>query len=131
MEGLKEKRFSLPVEVESFCFNLKNSLIKKDGFRKRAVPGLLAKYYLDMENSFKTIKSLLAEGKYYLLFVGVNHTTIGGKKTIIPTPTYLSQIAENIGWTVQEKIPLQTYRRYGINKSNAIEKETLLILKNE
>lgn len=122
---------SLPAEAYNLIIELDNSLSPDDGFRKRAVPLLLYRYFSDMKQMFGSVRNLLKPSAKYALVVGNNKTTIGGQTTIIDTPQLLSIIAANHGWIVDELIPLQTYQRYGLNMKNAINHETLIILKKD
>ena len=121
----------LPSEVYSLILELYNSLTPDDGFRKRAVPLLLYRYFSDMKQMFGSVRNLLKPNAKYALVVGNNKTTIGGRTTVIDTPQLLSVIAANHGWIVDEIIPLQTYQRYGLNMKNAINHETLLIIRKD
>ena len=121
----------LPSEVINLILKLYNSLSPDDGFRKRAVPLLLYRYFSDMKQMFASVHNLLKSYAKYALVVGNNKTTIGGKTTVIDTPRLLSIIAADYGWGVEELIPLQTYQRYGLNMKNAINHETLIILKKD
>lgn len=122
---------SLPSEVYNLILELDNSLSPDDGFRKRAVPLLLYRYFSDMKQMFGSVRNLLKPYAKYALVVGNNKTTIGGRTTVIDTPQLLAIIAANHGWIVDELIPLQTYQRYGLNMKNAINHETLIILKKD
>ena len=121
----------LPSEVFNLILELYNSLSPDDGFRKRAVPLLLYRYFSDMKQMFASVRNLLKPYAKYALVVGNNKTTIGGRTTMSDTPRLLSIIAADYGWGVDELIPLQTYQRYGLNMKNAIHHETLIILKKD
>jgi site-specific DNA-methyltransferase (cytosine-N4-specific) len=84
-----------------------------------------------MQQTFKTTSNLIKRGGNYVLIVGHNRTTIGGETELINTPELLGDIAINIGWELIEILKLETYKRYGIHSSNAIQGESLLVLKNE
>jgi DNA modification methylase len=122
---------SLPNEHIEYCKNLANQVSKDDGFRRKAVPNLLYRYFSDMFMTFDTVSNVIKSDGFYALIVGTNRTTLGGKTFIIDTPGLLRSLAENMGWKVQEMLPLETYKRYGLHSNNAIQQETLLVLKNE
>jgi site-specific DNA-methyltransferase (cytosine-N4-specific) len=121
----------LPDEEYQLCINLENLLGEDDGFRRRAVPVLLYRYFASMKANFRSVNTVMKEGAPYALIVGHNHTTIGGMRHDIDTPLHLSRLAESVGWRVEELIPLQTYRRYGYHVSNAVAAETMIILRKE
>ena len=118
----------LPDEIVSFVHELDDSLDHGDGFRKQAVPSLLYRYFADMKQMFLNVRKVIKKDGKYALVVGYNKTTLGGKTFRIDTPYLLSVLAENSGWSLDEIIPLQTYKRYGLNCKNAINQESLIIL---
>ena len=120
---------SLPTEEYGLCVTLANSLSDGDGFRRRAVPSLLYRYFAAMKANFRSVKGLMKAGAPYALIVGHNHTTIGGVRFDIDTPSHLANLAVSVGWHIDELMPLQTYRRYGYHVSNAVAAETLMILR--
>lgn len=126
---LLENSKDLPEKVHIFCKNLFEKLDSKDGFRKRAVPSLLYRYFLQMKNMFEKVEQKLKPNSHYALIVGHNHTTIGGIRTDINTPELLVEIAESIGLELSENTPLEVYHRYGINSQNAVNKESLIVFK--
>ena len=70
------------------------------------------------------------KGAPYALIVGHNHTVLSGVRRDIDTPSHLVSLAQSAGWLLEEAVPLQTYPRYGLHAVNAVEAETLLILRN-
>lgn len=83
-----------------------------------------------MKEMFINVKTMLKLDARYGLVVGYNKTTLGEKKYNIDTPQLLAILAQSCGWSIEEILPLQTYKRYGLNSKNAINKESLIILKN-
>ena len=119
---------ALPDGVISLIQELQRGLTQEDGFRRKAVPLLLYRYFSDMQKMFQNMFSMLKPGGRYALVVGNNKTTIGGELHVIDTPVLLSQVAQAAGWRIERLFPLQTYQRYGLHAKNAITRETLLIL---
>lgn len=128
---LASNEAELPDQEYELCIKLEDLLGEEDGFRRRAVPSLLYRYFASMKANFSSVNRLMREGAPYALIVGHNHTTIGGVRHDIDTPEHLSRLATAVGWKVEELIPLQTYRRYGYHVSNAVAAETLIILRKE
>ncbi len=126
---LLENTKNLPEEVGVFCNNLLQKLSSTDGFRKRAVPSLLYRYFFQMKNMFETVQKKLKPNSHYALIVGHNHTTIGGSRTDINTPELLVKIAESVGLELSENTPLEVYHRYGLNSQNAVNKESLIVFR--
>lgn len=130
LAGLELNSAGLPDAQHRFCQRLAKNLGDTDGFRRKAVPVLLYRYFSMMQGSFRAVASRLAPGAPYALIVGHNHTILGGQRFDIDTPTHLAELAANVGWIVEELIPLQTYQRYGYHQSNAVNAETLIFLRN-
>jgi hypothetical protein len=118
----------LPSTEAKFCIQLLNALSDTDGFRRRAVPTLLYRYFSGMACSFRGVRSALKKKAPYALVVGGNHTVLGGQRFDIDTPKHLASIAEMNGWSIREIIPLQTYQRYGYHMNNAVANESMVIL---
>ena len=120
----------LPEIEAAFCRQLKGAISKDDGFRRRAVPVLLYRYFVSMQRSFRAIRRKMRPRAPFALIVGHNHSILGGVRYNIDTPAHLASIASSTGWTVEEVIPLQTYHRYGYHMNNAVSAESLMILRN-
>lgn len=127
--SLNKNEGMLPEIIHSFCMDLFQKLSDADGFRKKAVPSLLYRYFYDMKLAFKAVYKQLKKEKYFALIVGHNHTTIGGVRTEINTPELLTYIGKQIGFEVHEITNLEVYQRYGLNASNAVQKESLIVFK--
>jgi len=126
---LINNKSSLPEEIHSFCISLNKKLKASEGFRKKALPPLLYRYFTDMGIAFKEVHRLLKKDKYFCLIVGHNHTMIGGARTDIDTPRLLSYLGKQIGFEIHEIMELEAYQRYGLNSSNAVQKESLIVFK--
>ena len=119
----------VPETQVELCHKLQSSIGESDGFRRRAVPVLLYRYFAMMLQSFRAIASLMRARAPFAMVVGGNHTTLGGQRRDIDTAGHLAEIAARAGWMVEEQLPLQTYQRYGYHVRNAVRSETLLILR--
>jgi hypothetical protein len=126
---LDQNSAQLPKAQFEYCRKLAASLSATDGFRRKAVPTLLYRYFAMMRGSFEAVATRLASGAPYALIVGHNHTILGGTRFDIDTPKHLAELAASVGWTVEELVPLQTYQRYGYHQSNAVHAETLILLR--
>lgn len=126
-----ENSHSIPEEVADFCRRLENSIGESDGFRKRAVPSLLYRYFCGMQEHFLSCSSIVKKNAPYALVVGQNSTTVGGTNTLIDTPAFLGKLASNCGWRLEHIEELDAYHRYGLHQSNSIKRESLVILRRE
>lgn len=130
VSAMVENRSGLPQEQVDYCRLLLQALSDEDGFRRRAVPMLLYRYFSGMAEAFKSVHACLKVGAPFALVVGRNHTVLSGQRFDIDTPVHLAQIALNCGFVIEEVFPLQTYQRYGYHMNNAINSEDLLILRS-
>lgn len=119
----------LPSAQANYCRMLQSSLADGDGFRRRAVPLLLYRYFSDMAQVFRTVRAVIKKNAPFALIVGSNHTTLGGKRFDIDTPRHLAELAHSNGWAPAEAIELETYQRFGYHMSNAVRRESLVILR--
>jgi len=99
------------------------------GFRRRAVPSLLYRYFAGMAEAMETWRSNLGPGEAAVLIVGHNHTTAGGDRIDIPTPELLGSVAEARDFEVAELIELETWPRYGLHAANGVAEEDALVLR--
>lgn len=99
------------------------------GFRRKAVPSLLYRYFARMGNSLDCWHAALAPSESAVLIVGHNHTTAGGERIAIPTPELLGHVAETRGFDVDEIIKLETWPRYGLHSANGVPGEDALVLR--
>lgn len=118
----------LPDSIYNMIIDMNNSLGEKDGFRKKAMPTLTYRYFAEMKEMFINTLKMVKPGGTYALIVGHNRTTLGGKVFNIDAPRLLGDLAISCGWKLKDIILLQTYKRYGINSKNAINRESLIIL---
>lgn len=126
-ERLASNTDKLPAQLGKFCRTLQNAVSKTDGFRRKAAPQLIYRYYVDMLSVFKGLANQMKTGARLGFVVGSNHTTLGGKKFIIDTPGDLSVIANECGFCTSEVIRLDTYQRYGLHARNAVNAENLTV----
>ncbi len=119
----------VPEAQVELCHKLQTAIGESDGFRRRAVPVLLYRYFAMMRRSFRAIANLMRARAPFAMVVGGNHTTLSGRRRDIDTAGHLAELAASAGWIVEEQLPLQTYQRYGYHVRNAVRSETLLLLR--
>lgn len=129
LKALEGNEGGLPEPQASYCATLQHAISPDDGFRRKAVPLLLYRYFQLMGQTFSSVLKCLKQDAPFALIVGHNHTTLGGKLFNIDTPRHLASLAEHAGWSVSEVTELQPYQRYGLHASNAVKAETLLVLR--
>lgn len=129
-ERLKENADGLPEGEFAICQKLQSKIGASDGFRRKAVPQLLYRYFSEMQAVFVSLRGQLKIGAPFALIVGHNHTILGGKRFDIDTPRHLAALALHAGWQLDEILELQTYQRYGYHMDNAVAAESLILLRN-
>lgn len=129
-DQLQTNAASLPAAQAKYCKMLQNALGAGDGFRRKAVPLLLYRYFVGMSQMFSSLRPLMKSGAPFALIVGGNHTVLGGKRFDINTPQHLADIGSSCGWVHTETIPLQTYQRYGYHMDNSVSAEAMVILRS-
>lgn len=119
----------LPQSIHDYCLKLNNSIGDGDGFRRRAVPALLYRYYSGMFQVLQCIRDNLVSEGMVAMVIGGNRTTLGGIPFNIQTPEDVATLGEASKFRIHEIVPLQTYQRFGIHAQNAVKTESVVILK--
>jgi site-specific DNA-methyltransferase (cytosine-N4-specific) len=120
----------LPQTIRDLCaVLLARSATPGNGFRRRNVPALTYRYFLQMASVFDSIRGALKPGGSFSLIVGENRTRLGGRELVIPTPRLLGDLAVSRGWDMAELEPLDTYRRFDVHSRNSIRSESLLTVR--
>jgi DNA modification methylase len=96
------------------------------GFRRRNLPALLAKYFLDMREVLEGIAKLLKPGASAYVIVGNNHTIAGGERVEIATSSLLVEIAMAVGLQPESQLPMEMLVSRDIFKKNAVASEVIL-----
>lgn len=130
-DSMSHNKAALPDELYALVCEMQESLSDVDGFRKQAVPVLLYRYLTEMKSMFLNVAYMLKDGAPYVLIVGHNKTTLGEKTFFLKTPELLAKLAKAYGWNIEEIIPLETYKRYGINSKNSIGEESMIVLRKK
>lgn len=100
------------------------------GFRRRNLPSLLYKYFIDMRSVFAGMRTALKPRASAFVVVGNNHTFAGGKRVDILTAELLSDLSKDVGFEEAARIPMEMLVSREIFKKNAIESEYILHLVN-
>ena len=130
--ALQSNEAKLPPSVYDFLVDLLRQVSQaNNGFRKQNCPSLLYKYFSNMKRVFLTVQEFLNVNATFALIVGTNRTRINGTDMVIPTPKFLTHIAESVGFVKEHVEELDTYHRYNIHRANSINSESLIILRFE
>lgn len=128
-EHFQDSRGSLPAAVSNLIDRVyKLNANAKVGFRRKNLPSLLAKYFLDMQHVFRGMLRALRPGAKAYVVVGSNHTIAGGQRVEIDTPALLAQLAESCDFRLVDSIKMEMLVSRDIFKKNASESEEILCL---
>lgn len=98
------------------------------GFRRAAVPPLLYRYFVAMREDFTSWSRQLRASERAVVVIGRNRTGPRGEQITIDTPALLGACAEQVGFTLSDVIPLETWPRYGMHAANAVDAEDAVVL---
>jgi len=96
------------------------------GFRRRNLPALLTKYFIDMQQVFEGMTAVLRPGSPAYVVIGNNHTIAGGERVEIETAGLLVDIASAVGMKCETRIPMEMLVSRDIFKNNAVASEEIL-----
>jgi hypothetical protein len=99
------------------------------GFRRRNLPALLGKYFLDMLDAMRSARALMRRGGSGYYVVGNNSTEIHGERVEIATDEFLFAVGEAAGWKQTEVIDMELLPSRDIFKENRGSKEVILCFK--
>lgn len=129
-KAFREARPNLPTEISRLVERIERLNRDADvGFRRKNLAPLLAKYFLDMREVLGSIRKLLRPSATAYVVIGSNRTLAGGEAVEIPTPHLLSLLAEQVGFEVGERIPMEMLVSRDIFRKNAIPTEEILTLR--
>jgi site-specific DNA-methyltransferase (cytosine-N4-specific) len=96
------------------------------GFRRRNLPALLTKYFIDMQHVFEGMAAVLRPGSPAYVVIGNNHTIAGGERVEIETASLLVDIASAVGMKAEGRISMEMLVSRDIFKKNAVASEEIL-----
>jgi site-specific DNA-methyltransferase (cytosine-N4-specific) len=126
----ESNRKKLPNSVSALIEKVSTLNSKIDvGFRRRNLPPLLTKYFLDMQHVLEGVKEVLRPGSPAYVVVGNNHTIAGGERVEIETATLLVDIARAVGLEPEKRVPMEMLVSRDIFRSNAVASEEILFFR--
>lgn len=96
------------------------------GFRRRNLPALLGRYFLNMLDAMTSAHTLMKKNASAYYVVGNNSTTINDQKLEIHTDKLLYDLGELAGWRKKEFMPMELLSSRDIFKENRGTSETIL-----
>lgn len=128
----ESKKKKLPGSVAALIQKVStlNSKIEV-GFRRRNLPALLTKYFIDMQQVFAGMMTVLRRGSPAYVVIGNNHTIAGGERVEIDTASLLVDLAAAVGLKSEKRIPMEMLVSRDIFKKNAVASEEILCFRTK
>jgi len=124
----QERRLELPDVIHEFIDKLANSYHNGGvGFRRRNLPALLSKYFLDMLDVMQSSIKMMRPESYAFFVVGNNSTCINGENVEIPTDKFLWEIGKKSGWHQVKMIDMELLPSRDIFCKNRGTAENILV----
>lgn len=99
------------------------------GFRRRNVPALLYKYFRDMRTVMGKLHDVVRNGGRAFVVLGDSTTELGnGTELTIRTTGHVAAIAEQVGWFVEDEVPITVTTEDLAHVRNAITRNSILVL---
>lgn len=128
-DALAQNSAGLPDDILDVLDRIETNNQKTDaGFRRRAVPTLLYRYFAHMGETLDALARTMTSGEHVVMVVGSNRTGSGDHQVEIRTPELLGRLSESRGFTYSERIPLETWARYGMHSKNAVSTEDAVVM---
>jgi site-specific DNA-methyltransferase (cytosine-N4-specific) len=126
----EKRRAELPREISAMIDEIALHNHGDDiGFRRRNLPALLGKYFLDMLDAMRSAHALMKTGAPAYYVVGNNSTLVHDRKVDIPTDQFLYILGAVAGWKCREQIPMELLVSRDIFRGNRGSSETILCFK--
>lgn len=107
-EQYLQRRSELPSTVNKTIEKLALSNHKEGvGFRRRNLPALLGKYFLDMAEAMGSARTMMKPGNFGFYIVGNNSTRVNGERITIETDRFLWEIGKLVGWKQRKVINME------------------------
>lgn len=117
----------LPLEIRDLISEVNEAYQNTDvGFRRKNLPTLLAKYFLDMKRVLQQINCVVKNSSNIFIVVGDNHTIAHGRRIDIHTANMISLLAESVGMHLLDSIPMDMLTPRDIFKKNSVASEYIV-----
>lgn len=124
---LQDRREDLPANIVRLVHRIQRlNEHTGAGFRRRNLPALLSRYFLDMRSTMENIRMLLARRGKAFLVVGSNSTIAGGQRIRIDTASLLGELGMSCGLQLEHSVPMEMLTSRDIFRQNASDSEVVL-----
>lgn len=127
----KNEEIDLPSIIITAIKKIRNINNKSNvGFRRKNLPGLLLKYFLDIKSVFEEVYRVLNRNGILVFIIGDNSTKLGGKEVFtIKTTEFLIRICAQLGFETKRIIDMDPVAPYTKHINNAVLNEHIVIMK--
>lgn len=129
-ETYQQRRNELPDSITSLIDRLALTNHGDEvGFRRRNLPALLSKYFLDMLDVMRQAFQMMTPNGYAFYVVGNNSTNVEGERVEIATDTFLWELGERAGWSQVAFLNMELLPSRDIFRKNRGSSESILVFK--
>ena len=100
------------------------------GFRRRNLPALLSKYYLDMLDAMISARKMMRPDRYAFYVVGNNSTRVNNHRVEIPTDRFLWELGKAAGWHQEQFVSMELLPSRDIFRKNRGSAESILVFRS-
>jgi DNA modification methylase len=118
---------NIPKEINSVISEVSLAYQNNDvGFRRKNLPALLSKYFLDMQKVLAQVNCSIKKDGHIFIVVGDNHTIAHEKRINIETSKLVGILGQSVGMRLVESIPMEMLTPRNIFKKNAVASEYIV-----
>lgn len=126
----RERRGELPQSITALIDRLAETNHGDEvGFRRRNLPALLSKYFLDMLDVMKQCYQMVIPNSYAFYVVGNNSTQVNGERVEIPTDAFLWELGQAAGWSQVTFLDMELLPSRDIFRKNRGSSESILVFR--
>jgi DNA modification methylase len=119
----------LPKPLHMYLKDLHRRVAAADvGFRRKNMPSLLLRFFLDMGSILENCYHVLKPGGDAMVVIGDNRTRVENDYERIPTTDFLEHIAVDKGFKLSERIDISVTTENLVHMKNAITENVVLRL---
>ncbi|MEG0836014.1 MAG: DNA methyltransferase, partial [Christensenellaceae bacterium] len=96
------------------------------GFRKKNMAALLYMYFNDMSKTFNNLNGIVKDGGKLFIVIGDTKTTTSLSTVNITTTDILCETGQNLGWILQDRIPISVTTEDYKHMTNSITENTII-----
>jgi len=120
----------LPIGLQNYLIALYKRISNESvGFRRRNMPSLLLRYFIDMDAIIKNCNRILRQGGEAMIVIGDNRIQLNGTYERIETTKFIEEIAIARGLSLIERINISVSTDNSIHTKNAITENIVLRFK--